>query len=80
MPFLNRKEIRVVYDLEFLVKRGVPLNLTEKQRRGVLEEINNLTKRDYTVKLGMLIEEEQRNYYRNENFKILKAALQNRGT
>jgi predicted nucleotidyltransferase component of viral defense system len=74
--FLNRKEIRDVYDLEFLVKRGVPLNLPEQQRKDVLEEINKLTKRDYTVKLGMLLEEEQRNYYRTENFKILKAALQ----
>lgn len=76
--FLDRKEIRDVYDLEFLVKRGVPLNLSEKQRKGVLEEINNLTTRDYTVKLGMLLEEEQRIYYRNENFKILKAALRQR--
>jgi len=74
--FLNRKEIRDVYDLEFLVKKGVPLTLPEQQRKDVLEEINNLTKRDYTVKLGMLLEEEQRNYYRTENFKILKAALQ----
>jgi predicted nucleotidyltransferase component of viral defense system len=75
--FLNRKEIRDVYDLEFLVKRGVPLNLSESQRKDVLEEINKLTKRDYTVKLGMLLEAEQRNYYRTENFKILKAALEN---
>lgn len=74
--FLNRKEIRDVYDLEFLVKRGVPLNLSEQQRKDVLEEINKLTTRDYTVKLGMLLEEEQRKYYRTENFKILKAALQ----
>ena len=74
--FLNRKEIRDVYDLEFLVKKGVPLTLPEQQRKDLLEEINNLTKRDYTVKLGMLLEEEQRNYYRTENFKILKAALQ----
>lgn len=73
--FLDRKEIRDVYDIEFLVKRGVPLNLSEQLRNMVLQQIDNLSKRDYTVKLGMLLEETQRSYYRTENFKILKAAL-----
>jgi predicted nucleotidyltransferase component of viral defense system len=73
--FLDRKEIRDVYDLEFLVKRGVPLNLSQQQRNMVLQQIDNLLKRDYTVKLGMLLEENERAYYRTENFKILKAVL-----
>jgi predicted nucleotidyltransferase component of viral defense system len=73
--FLERKEIRDVYDLEFLVKRGVTLKLSERQRNTMLQQIESLSKRDYTVKLGMLLEEEQRPYYRNENFKILKENL-----
>jgi len=73
--FLERKEIRDVYDLEFLVKRGVPLNLSGQKRNEVLKQIESLSKRDYAVKLGMLLEEEQRLYYRNENFKILKQYL-----
>jgi predicted nucleotidyltransferase component of viral defense system len=77
--FLDRKEIRDVYDLEFLVKRGVPLNLSKRQEAEVLQQIDHLSKRDYTVKLGMLLEDGQRLYYRNENFKILKAALKRNG-
>lgn len=73
--FLDRKEIRDAYDLEFLVKRGVPLNLSQQKKKKVLQQIYSLSKQDYTVKLGMLLEESQRLYYRNENFKILKAAL-----
>jgi len=64
-----------VYDLEFLVKRGVPLHLSGQQRNNVLQQIEKLSKTDYTVKLGMLLEEGQRLYYRNENFKILKQFL-----
>ncbi|MGO9138331.1 MAG: nucleotidyl transferase AbiEii/AbiGii toxin family protein [Syntrophales bacterium] len=75
--FLDRKEIRDVYDLEFFIKRGMPLNLSKRQKTEVLQQIDSLSKRDYTVKLGMLLEEGQRLYYRNENFKILKAALNN---
>jgi hypothetical protein len=41
----------------------------------VLQQIDSLSRRDYTVKLGMLLEEGQRLYYRNENFKVLKAVL-----
>ncbi len=73
--FLERKEIRDVYDLEFLVKRGIPLNLSPQQRNNMLQQIESLSKRDYSVKLGMLLEEEQRFYYRHENFKILKEEL-----
>jgi predicted nucleotidyltransferase component of viral defense system len=77
--FLDRKEIRDVYDMEFLVKRGVPLSVSKQRRNEVLQQIDGLSKRDYTVKLGMLLEEAKRIYYRNENFKILKDALKRDG-
>ncbi|MGZ6237022.1 MAG: nucleotidyl transferase AbiEii/AbiGii toxin family protein [Syntrophales bacterium] len=73
--FLDRREIRDVYDLEFFIKRGMTLNLSKGQKAEMLQQIDSLSKRDYAVKLGMLLEEGQRLYYRNENFKILKAAL-----
>jgi len=34
-----------------------------------------LTRRDYTVKLGSLLDAEFRKYYVNENFKILEMAI-----
>ncbi|MBU4462619.1 MAG: nucleotidyl transferase AbiEii/AbiGii toxin family protein [Proteobacteria bacterium] len=73
--FLNRQEIRDVFDMEFLFKRGVPLEASVDTLREVLRLINAFPRRDYTVKLGSLLEKEQRKYYSAENFKILKGAL-----
>lgn len=76
--FLNRAEIRDAYDMEFLVKRGVaPVDdnmlLLEIQRR-----LQSFSKRDYTVKLGSLLEPEKRRYYREHNFRVLLAAIRDR--
>ena len=73
--FLDRQEIRDVFDMEFLFKRGVSLEASVDMLREVLGLINAFPRRDYTVKLGSLLEKEQRKYYSVENFKILKGAL-----
>lgn len=70
--FLERKEIRDAYDLEFLVKRGVRSQTPAEMRQQIIQLIEALPARDYTVKLSSLLEPEQRQYYRRENFKILK--------
>jgi predicted nucleotidyltransferase component of viral defense system len=69
--FLDRQEIRDVFDMEFLFKRGVSLEASVDTLREVLGLINAFPRRDYTVKLGSLLEKEQRKYYSVENFKIL---------
>ena len=74
--FLNRKEIRDVFDIEFMLKKGIPLPGSQKQLKQMLQEINGLSKKDYTVKLGSLLDSELRKYYTTENFKILTAAIQ----
>lgn len=76
--FLDRKEIRDVFDMEFLLKRGVPLEAPVDTLKEVLRLIDTLPLRDYTVKLGSLLEREQRKYYSVEKFKILKGALKSR--
>jgi predicted nucleotidyltransferase component of viral defense system len=73
--FLDRQEIRDVFDMEFLFKKGVPLEASDDTLREVLRLINAFSRRDYTVKLGSLLEKEQREYYSVENFKILKGEL-----
>lgn len=73
--FLERGEIRDVYDMEFLLKRGVVLDLPKDKLRQLLKKIDSLKRRDYTVKLGSLLEEPQRRYYMSENFKLLKTAI-----
>jgi predicted nucleotidyltransferase component of viral defense system len=73
--FLDRQEIRDVFDMEFLFKKGVPLEASNDTLKEVLRLINAFSRSDYTVKLGSLLEKEQREYYSAENFKILKEAL-----
>jgi len=73
--FLDRKEIRDVFDIEFLLKKGVSLDAPAQTLKRILEEIDSLTKKDYSVKLGSLLEDDQRKYYVSENFKILKSAI-----
>lgn len=74
--FLERKEIRDVFDMEFLLKKGIELDAPAETLKKVLAEIDSLNKKDYAVKLGSLLEEGQRRYYLTENFKILKLAIQ----
>jgi len=69
--FLNRNEIRDVFDIEFLIKKGIELKASEEELRKLLARINALSKKQYSVKLGSILEPEQRRYYAKENFKIL---------
>ena len=70
--FLHRKEIRDAYDLEFLVKKGVKADITREKADQILATIDALTRQDYNVKLSSLLEADQRAYYRQNNFMILK--------
>ncbi len=73
--FLERKEIRDIFDIEFLYKKGIELKESPEKLIKILDGIQLFKKNDYKVKLGSLLEKEQRKYYINENFKILKAAI-----
>jgi len=73
--FLQRKEIRDAYDLEFLAKRGVKAAISHEKAARVLTTVDALTSQDYNVKLSSLIEADQRAYYRQNNFRILKDYL-----
>jgi predicted nucleotidyltransferase component of viral defense system len=74
--FLQRKEIRDAYDLEFLVKKGAPADIPREKRDQILTAITGLTRQDYNVKLCSLLEADQRPYYRQNNFRILKSYLE----
>lgn len=69
--FLSRREIRDVFDIEFLLKRGTELKATKEELQKLLEGIKSLSRNDYSVKLGSIIDAEQRQYYMKENFKLL---------
>lgn len=69
--FLDRKEIRDVYDMEFLLRRGVEIHAPLEKLKAVIKQVEQLKKNDYRVKLGSLLEAEQRKYYQEKNFTLL---------
>lgn len=73
--FIERKEIRDVFDIEFLLRKGIELPADTKTLNQLSKTIASLTKRDYTVKLGSLLDDDTRKYYVLENFKTLKLAI-----
>lgn len=73
--FLDRKEIRDAYDIEFMLKRGVPFEGESDLVSRLLVTLQKLGKKDYSVKLGALIGADQRKYYRENGFRILETSL-----
>lgn len=73
--FLERKEIRDVFDIEFLIKKGVELDINPKLLKDLIKQIDALSKKDYTVKLGSILEPKDRKFYKTRNFEILKMFL-----
>ncbi len=50
--FPDRQEIRDVFDMEFLLKKGVPLEASVDILRKVFRLINTLPRIDYTYQLN----------------------------
>ncbi|MCK9266925.1 nucleotidyl transferase AbiEii/AbiGii toxin family protein [bacterium] len=73
--FLDRGEIRDAYDIEFLLKKGVSLNIGSKESESLIKKLNGLTEKDFKMKLFPLIDKEKRDYYLTNRFKILNTAL-----
>ncbi len=69
--FLDRGEIRDVYDIEFLTRRGIKLNLDKNTAEKIKNKILNLKINDYKVKLASLLSADKRSYYNKSNFRIL---------
>lgn len=76
--FNDRKEIRDAFDLEFLLKKGIPLPGEPQALSQTLKNLDSLTKQDYTNKLGSLLEAKKRSYFLAEKLKILRQALMER--
>jgi predicted nucleotidyltransferase component of viral defense system len=69
--FIYRGEIRDAYDIEFLIKRGVKLNVDKNTAEKIKNKILNLKINDYKVKLASLLSADKRSYYNKSNFRIL---------
>ena len=76
--FLSRKEIRDAYDIEFLLKRGIPLAAENEILGKLLAELEKLSKKDFSVKLGTLLDASARKYYLENGFRILVLSLRDK--
>jgi len=76
--FLDRKEIRDAYDIEFMFKRGVVLDAENEILNKLLAGLDRLGRKDFSVKLGSLLNAPQRKYYQENGFRILEMALKDR--
>ena len=72
---MDRGEIRDAFDLEFLARRGVDLDLNEDDKENIIVKLQGFKKRDFSVKLGSLLLPEVREYYNQKKFAYLEEKL-----
>ena len=73
--FLSRKEIRDAYDIEFLLKKGIALPAENEIPGKLLAGLEKLGKKDFSVKLGTLLDASVRKYYLENGFRSLEMSL-----
>jgi predicted nucleotidyltransferase component of viral defense system len=76
--FLDRREIRDAYDIEFLLKRGISIKADKEILTKLLAGLGKLGKKDFSVKLGSLLDVSERKYYQGNGFRILEANLRDK--
>jgi hypothetical protein len=74
--FLDREEIRDCFDIEFLLRRGVPLpvNIADVAVE-FRHKLFGFKEMDFKVKLGSIVESDTREYYATNRFSYLKEKL-----
>ena len=68
---LDRKEIRDVFDIEFLTRKRVNISANYEELKKIREIIGEFKKRDYYVTLGSLLDDDIREYYKKDKFTYL---------
>jgi len=76
--FLDRKEIRDVFDIEFLIRKGITISAKNEELKKIKEIIKRFKKRDYYVTLGSLLADDIREYYKKDNFTYLLGIIDER--
>lgn len=72
---LDRREVRDLYDIEFILRKGLPLPAMPEEVYRLKQIIAAVTKNDINVKLGSLLDAPQRDYYRQYGFRFLTEKL-----
>jgi hypothetical protein len=72
---LSRKLIRDCFDIEFLLFKGIDLDMDVKKLVDLLAIIENYKENDYKVILGSLLDQKDRQFYLENRFKFLKEEI-----
>ena len=62
-------------DIEFIIRRGAQLEISDSERNELIKIISIFKKRDYKVVLGSILDDETRNYYSENGFAFLLSQL-----
>jgi len=68
---LERQEIRDFFDIEFLLRKGVPLEVPVDKAEALRKRIAGFKGNDFKVTLGAIVGAETRKYYVKEGFSYL---------
>ncbi len=78
---LDRGEIRDAFDMEFILRQGIPLPpLPESQKKKLIRQLNKFKLKDFKVTLGSVLESDIRDYYVKNQFSFLLQKIENAGT
>jgi predicted nucleotidyltransferase component of viral defense system len=75
---LDRKEIRDVFDVEFLTRKGVNISANYEELKKIRKIIKGFEQRDYNVTLSSLLADNIREYYKKDNFTYLLGIIDER--
>jgi hypothetical protein len=77
---LERGEVRDGFDLEFLLRQGIPLpNLSDGHKTKMIARLDGFKDNDFKVKLGSILESDIRAYYIDNQFDYLMQKLASYG-
>ena len=70
---LERAEIRDGFDIEFLLRQGIPLpDLSNTDKTRMIARLDSFKENDFKVKLGSILESDIRAYYIENQFDYLR--------
>ena len=72
---MQRGEIRDFFDIEFLLRRGIPLGIKGDELKKLEAIIQSFKDVDYKVTLGRILEPQYRKYYKVNKFTYLLSKL-----
>lgn len=73
---LERVEIRDGFDIEFLLRQGIPLpDLSDADKTKMIARLDGFKENDFKVKLGSILESDIRSYYIENQFDYLRQKL-----